>query len=119
MTELKDMGELEMILKDLVLDSKRGESLRLAHAVQANLVTGIQKDYGAVNDKGVKQGPFLVLYGASMPSILTEVGFISNPEEESLLSQPKYRQELARFILAGIKDYITNAKVAPTKSAKR
>jgi N-acetylmuramoyl-L-alanine amidase len=117
MTTLKNMGALDIILKDLILDNKRDESLRLAHAVQANLVRDLQKVNGAVMDKGAKQGPFLVLYGASMPSILTEVGFISNPDEESLLASPGYRQEVAQAIYDGIKEYIANTKVVAVNPA--
>jgi len=118
MSTIKDMGDLEVILKDLILDSKRGESLELAHAVQGKLVSDLQRWNSALNDKGVKQGPFLVLYGASMPSILTEVGFISNPEEEALLATPQYRQKIAQAIFDGIKEYISTAKVASSKPAQ-
>ncbi len=109
MTELKSMGPLEAILKDLILDSKRDDSLRLAHCVQSCLISGLRK-YD-VNNKGVKQGPFLVLYGASMPSILTEVGFITNPEEEARLARPEYRQKIAQAIFDGIKKYLRNPSV--------
>ncbi len=109
MTELKSMGPLEAILKDLILDSKRDDSLRLAHCVQSCLISDLRK-YD-VKNKGVKQGPFLVLYGASMPSILTEVGFITNPEEEARLARPAYRQKIAQAIFDGIKKYLRNPSV--------
>ena len=112
MTTLKNMGALDSILKDLILDNKRDESLRLAHAVQDGLIWGLKKSNKKLSDKGVKQGPFLVLYGASMPSILTEVGFISNPDEEKLLSTGKYRQKVAEAIFEGLRDYISTTKVA-------
>jgi N-acetylmuramoyl-L-alanine amidase len=113
---VKNMGSLDVILKDLILDSKRDESLKLAHAVQASLVTDLHKD--RVTNKGVKQGPFLVLYGASMPSILTEVGFITNPEEESHLADPHYRTEIAQAIFDGIKEYLDSSRVAQYKAPK-
>ncbi len=109
MMELKSMGPLEAILKDLILDSKRDDSLRLAHCVQSCLISDLHK-YN-VNNKGVKQGPFLVLYGASMPSILTEVGFITNPEEEARLARPEYRRHIAQAIFDGIKKYLKNPSV--------
>jgi N-acetylmuramoyl-L-alanine amidase len=115
-TQLKNMGSLDVILKDLILDSKRDESLKLAHAVQASLVTDLHKD--RVINKGVKQGPFLVLYGASMPSILTEVGFITNPEEESHLADPHYRTEIAQAIFDGIKEYLDSSRIAQYKAPK-
>lgn len=112
--DIKLVSVVNAIQKDFALDFKREESLRLAHVVQACLVKDLQKD-NDVNDKGVKQGPFLVLYGAEMPSILTEVGFISNAEEEALLGSPEYRQGVAQAIFDGIKEYIVTSK--PTTTA--
>lgn len=112
LTTMKKMSDTYMILKDLLLDNKREDSLRLAHAVQASLVGDLKKQNGEVVDKGVKQGPFLVLYGAETPSILTEVGFISNPDEEKLLKSASYRQGVAEAIFNGIRQYIGATKVA-------
>ena len=115
--QVKDFGLLSVvnkIQKDLVLDYKREESLRLAHDIQADLIQDLHRRSRFVSDKGVKQGPFLVLYGAEMPSILTEVGFISNPEEEEMLASPAYRQHIAEAIFDGIKDYIAGMKVTAT-----
>jgi N-acetylmuramoyl-L-alanine amidase len=112
----KNMGSLDVILKDLILDSKRDESLKLAHCVQTSLVTDLHKD--RVINKGVKQGPFLVLYGASMPSILTEVGFITNPEEESHLADPHYRTDIAQAIFDGIKEYLDSSRMAQYQAPK-
>jgi N-acetylmuramoyl-L-alanine amidase len=114
--EAKHMGSLDVILKDLILDSKRDESLKLAHCVQTSLVTDLHKD--GVFNKGVKQGPFLVLYGASMPSILTEVGFITNPEEEAHLADPEYREKIAQAIFDGIKEYIGSSRMAQYQAPK-
>ncbi|MHB8174738.1 MAG: N-acetylmuramoyl-L-alanine amidase, partial [Nitrospirota bacterium] len=116
MTELKSMGPLESILKDLILDSKRDDSLRLAHCVQSCLISDLQS-YD-VKNKGVKQGPFLVLYGASMPSILTEIGFITNPGEEARLAEPRYRQKIAQAIFDGIKDYLKSPTVTAYQAPK-
>jgi N-acetylmuramoyl-L-alanine amidase len=104
-TSLKQVSDLELILRDLMMTSKRNESSLLAGTVQRALV---QAPRGGKNgrDLGVKQAPFLVLIGADMPAILIETGFISHPAEERKLAGPKYRTHLARAILAGIKEYI-------------
>lgn len=104
-TSLKQVSDLELILRDLLMTSKRNESSLLAGTVQHALV---QAPGGGKNgrDLGVKQAPFLVLIGAEMPAILIETGFISHPAEERKLADPKYRAHLARAILAGIKEYI-------------
>ena len=112
MMDVDKMGDMGVILRDLVLDTKREGSLRLAHAVHGKLVDEMKGANNLLNNRDVKQGPFWVLYGAEMPSILTEVGFITNPEEEQLLGSPEYRQKLAAAIFDGIKDYINTTKAA-------
>jgi N-acetylmuramoyl-L-alanine amidase len=107
-TSLKQVSDLQLILRDLLLTSKRNESSLLAGSVQRALV---QAPGGGKNgrDLGVKHAPFLVLMGAEMPAILVEVAFLSNPAEERRLSDPKYREQAAQAILAGLKEYIAAA----------
>ncbi|PYV43694.1 MAG: hypothetical protein DMG06_09630, partial [Acidobacteria bacterium] len=49
-----------------------------------------------------------VLIGASMPSILSEISFVSNPSDEKLLKSPSYRQKVAEALCKGIEDYVRN-----------
>ena len=56
-------------------------------------------------DRGVKKAPFVVLIGASMPSILVEIGFISNPKDEALFKKPAYRQRIAERLYKGLSQY--------------
>ena len=60
---------------------------------------------GATRNRGVKKAPFVVLIGARMPSILSEVGFISNPHDEALLKKPDQRQRLADALFRGVNAY--------------
>ncbi len=53
----------------------------------------------------MKKAPFVVLIGATMPSVLAEIGFLSNTREESLLKKPDYRQKLAEALYRGISRY--------------
>ncbi|MDP2168245.1 MAG: N-acetylmuramoyl-L-alanine amidase [Thermodesulfovibrionales bacterium] len=99
-------NEVGLILASLELQSKRDESLKLAHSVQGSVVTGLDSYYNAVVDLGVKQALFYVLVGAKMPSVLVEVSFISNSSEEKLLGKNSYREKLAEGIAAGIEKYI-------------
>ncbi len=101
----KSLNALQLILTDLMNTAKKDESLRLAHYVQENMIGHLESRY-KVTDLGVKQAPFYVLVNARMPSILAEISFISNPEEERLLSDGDHRQEIAEAILSGIKKYI-------------
>ncbi len=110
MSELK--SELDKIFADLAKDNKLEESLQLAHTVQASLVETVKPVQGHVVNLGVKRAFFYVLINTEMPSILAEVGFISNPEEEKLLRTESYRQAIAEALYQGVKKYVADA-VAP------
>jgi len=68
----------------------------------------IQKQYGqhlhTVN-RGVKQAEFIVLYMSAMPAVLTEIGFISNPEEERYMNSEKGQKDIAKRIAKGVQQY--------------
>ncbi|MDI6802102.1 MAG: N-acetylmuramoyl-L-alanine amidase [Thermodesulfovibrionales bacterium] len=98
-------NELGLILASLERETKRDESVKLAGYVQKSLVSSILPQYPKVINLGVKQALFYVLVGAKMPSILAEVSFISNPDEEKLLLDDSYREKLARSIASGIHSY--------------
>jgi N-acetylmuramoyl-L-alanine amidase len=104
----KSLDDLQFILTDLLTTAKKDESLRLAHYVQGNIIDRLEPHYRAVN-LGVKQAPFYVLVNATMPSILAEISFISNPEEERLLAGDTYRQMIAEAIFEGIKRYVQSS----------
>ncbi len=101
----KERDALDIELADLRRDHKRDESLKLAKYIQYAMVDGLQDDY-EVEDHGVKQALFYVLFGAQMPSVLAEISFISNPLEERLLSRSDYRAEVAGSIAEGIRKYM-------------
>ena len=100
---VKRYDDLTFILMDMAQAEQLRESSYLAIKLQANLV----QRTGAV-DRGVKQAGFYVLRGAFMPSVLIELGFLSNPQEERKLSQATYQRQLAEAIYEGIKGYIYN-----------
>ena len=77
-TSLQAVGNLEAILFDLMANAKINESSRLAAEVQQAMITGLKPHYSNIKDLGVRQGPFHVLLGATMPSVLVEAAFISN-----------------------------------------
>lgn len=56
-------------------------------------------------DRGVKQAGFYVLIGGSMPNVLVEVGFLSNPQEEKQLRKPGFRETVAQSIFEGIRKF--------------
>jgi N-acetylmuramoyl-L-alanine amidase len=77
-------------------------SILLADKVQKNLV-GVTH----LLDRGVKQAPYWVLWSVSMPSILIEMGFLSNPTEEKFLTDEQHKKEIADAIYRGFASYYT------------
>ncbi len=103
---------LNYILTDLRQQDKANESASLARMIEAETVADIGASMGIrVNELGAKQGPFYVLVGALMPSVLVECGFLSNPEEAHLLESPRYQQGLADGIARAVVHYF-NADAA-------
>lgn len=88
---------LELILWDLAQSHHLSESQRFANLVQEEL-----NDSLGLADRGVKQAPFRVLVGASMPSVVVELGFLSNPSEAAKLQDPAYRGELVSALVRAI-----------------
>jgi len=104
---LKEVGDLELILFDLMANSKINESSRLAAEIQNALVDTLADRFSDVKDLGVRQGPFYVLLGATMPSVLVETAFISNKKEEKRLTDRKYLSLASQAIVRGVKKYAT------------
>ncbi len=114
-TSLKQVGDLELILFDLMANSKINESSRLAAEVQKSMVDYLSRSYSKVRDLGVRQGPFYVLVGATMPSVLVEAAFISNKREESRLTNRKYQEKTCAAIAKGVRNYATSMKLVSQK----
>ena len=108
---LQEMGDLELILFDMMANAKINESSRLAAEIQTSLVTSLKCKYSNVKDLGVRQGPFHVLLGATMPSVLVEVAFISNKQEAKRLRSNVYLERAADGIVVGIKRYLRSQKL--------
>ncbi|MGD0585865.1 MAG: N-acetylmuramoyl-L-alanine amidase [Oryzomonas sp.] len=109
-TTLDKVSVLQAVLFDLMANYKLNDSAHLADEVQRSLHGRIRSSHADVRNLGVKQGPFYVLVGATMPSILVETAFVSNPQEEIRLSDPAYQEQTAEGIMEGIRGYITSLK---------
>jgi N-acetylmuramoyl-L-alanine amidase len=102
--------------KNVILDSvlsgpKIVQSNKLAIDVHRRIMTNVRSKFGGVRDGGVRHAPFWVLVGASRPSILVEVGYISHPTERKRLFNPKYQDLLAKGIAEGVDTYLDNRKI--------
>ncbi len=100
--------ELEDIVKRIARTEKIDESKEFARDVQESLARNVQKSNRMIKDRGVRKAPFVVLIGADMPSILTEISFLSNPSDEQLLKKPEQRQRVAEGIYQGVAGYLQN-----------
>jgi N-acetylmuramoyl-L-alanine amidase len=97
--------ELQDLVQTIAKHDKVEESRSLAAEVQTALQAFEIKNNPAAKDRGIRKAPFLVLIGAQMPSILAEIGFLSNVRDESLLNKPEQRQKLAEALYRGISKY--------------
>ena len=111
----RTVGELEDLVRQITKGTHNAESRKLAGVVQTNLFSGIKKHRRPFRNRGVKTAPFIVLMGASMPSILTEVGFISNPDEERFLTMAENHQRVAEALFEGVKQYLQDLGIAVPK----
>ena len=108
------MRQLPELVRAIALNNKLDESRDLARLVQESLFAQVKKSDRKARNLGVKQAPFMVLVGAQMPSILTEISFLTNQQDAGLLATEKYRQQIAEALLAGITRYQQALKKAPS-----
>ncbi len=108
-------GAGSSLSKKVIIDSvlngpKIVQSNKLAIDVQKRIMTNLHSQYRGVRDGGVRHAPFWVLVGASRPSILVEVGYISHPRERKRLFTPSYQELIAKGIAEGVENYMNNRK---------
>jgi N-acetylmuramoyl-L-alanine amidase len=99
------MHNLPDIVKAIALNNKLDESRDLAAIVQESLVTRLRRVNQDVRNLGVKKAPFVVLIGATMPSVLAEISFLTHRQEAALLKTAAYRQHIAEALHQAIMRY--------------
>jgi N-acetylmuramoyl-L-alanine amidase len=109
-------GKAQPVVASVTVGNRVAESRELARYIQAGLVRGI----GAASprtamNRGVKHASFVVLLGASMPSVLAEVSFLSNPKDEALLQTTQFRERIAASLFAGLNAYLKKNRPAEKK----
>lgn len=101
---MKRISDLQVILTDLMLNSKMKESRDLATDIHKSALSKLRRRWN-VNDQGVREAPFYVLMGAKMPSILIELGYLTNKTEASRLKSDSYLSSIADGIVKGVLQY--------------
>ena len=104
------MAEFRNMIMKISDKFKQQESEALAMCIQKNLFMNIHHQNDTVVSRGIKSAPFIVLLGADMPCVLTEVSCISSQEEERKLADPAYREKIASYLEGGIVQYIKKSK---------
>jgi N-acetylmuramoyl-L-alanine amidase len=118
----KNVGDLKDLIQSITLNDKIEESHTLAETVQTAIQAQASRSNPTAHNRGVKRAPFVVLIGAGMPSILAEIGFLSNPKDESNLGKPEYRQKVAEALYKGLAQYalsLSHFEAAPKVAARQ
>jgi N-acetylmuramoyl-L-alanine amidase len=97
--------DLRAVLAKIAMKDKIDESREFAATVQTSLFAFSSKNNAAAKNRGIKRAPFVVLIGASMPSVLAEIGFLTNATDEALLKKPEQREKIAEALYKGIASY--------------
>jgi N-acetylmuramoyl-L-alanine amidase len=108
----KTMHNLPDIVRAIALNNKIDESRDFASLIQTAMFDRLRKSNRQARSLGVKQAPFMVLIGATMPSVLAEISFITHRQEGALLKTDAYRQAIAEALSAGIARYQRSLKNA-------
>ena len=114
------MYQLSDLVKKITLKDKIDESREFALDVDSALYAGLEKGNTGLKNRGIKKAPFVVLIGANMPSILTEISFVTNPKDAAQLQTPDYRERVAESIYKGVAKYasgLSGVKPAPSTVA--
>src|SRR5208337_1463675 len=112
------LHELPELIEKITRNDKIAESRLLAVAIQNTLSQRLQLESRNEKNRGVKQAPFVVLAGANMPAVLSEISFVSNARDESLLLEGGQRQRVAEGLYGGIAAYLDGMHSLPLKEQK-
>jgi N-acetylmuramoyl-L-alanine amidase len=112
------MHRLPDIVRAITLNNKLDESRDFAETLQKTMVQSLSSRNRDLQDRGVKQAPFVVLIGAGMPSVLAEISFVSNKQEGQLLKTPAYRQQIAEALCDAVLKYQRSLKSKVTIAAR-
>ena len=107
-TSRESVHGLQGLIEKIALTEKIEESKELAQQIQRSVYAQVAQSNDQERDRGLRKAPFVVLIGANMPSVLSEISFLTNPRDESLLKKATYRQKIAEALYRGIARYVGN-----------
>jgi N-acetylmuramoyl-L-alanine amidase len=112
------LHDLPGLIQKITRNEKITESKLLAVDVQKALSQRLQLVSRHETNRGVKRAPFIVLTGANMPAVLSEISFVSNTNDESLLLQGGQRQRVAEGLYRGVAAYLNSLHSLPSTKQK-
>ncbi len=99
-----ELEDKDPYLTKTILDMVQSATLEYSHLAAKTLLAKLAK-LGEVHNRRVQQARFVVLKAPDIPSVLVETAFISNPKEEARLRDPRFQDQLAQALFAGIRTY--------------
>jgi N-acetylmuramoyl-L-alanine amidase len=102
---------IQSMLGDLSTSRQEEQSLELADTLRRSVIQRVEGRYDLI-DLGIKRAPFYVLLNAGVPSILSELAFLSNPDDAARLRRPEFRQLIAEALATGIAKYAASSLLA-------
>jgi N-acetylmuramoyl-L-alanine amidase len=103
--DMSKKSDVRAIIEDLKRNTKMRSSFALSEKLLKNWNPGINSAQAKRESRNIRQAPFFVISKTTIPSVLVELGFISNPKESQRLIQPDYQKEIAQKIYRGLRDY--------------
>jgi len=113
------LADMRRLLDRIYAGVRQEKSRKLAETVQGALFQTLGKVSPAIENRGVKTAPFIVLLTTDMPAILAEVSSLSNADEARLLTKPLYRQSIAEALAQGIRAYAASVEEPELNVAAR
>ncbi|TAL23147.1 MAG: N-acetylmuramoyl-L-alanine amidase, partial [Nitrospirae bacterium] len=106
------LSDFKEIIEKIGDTLKLQESREFAGSIQKNLFLNSKKQNANIYNFGVKRAPFVVLLGVDVPAVLAEVSCLSNRDEEIELNTESHRENIARYLEAGILDYLNKGEAS-------
>lgn len=103
--ELDSLKDRSPLLRSVLIDLVQTATIRDSICLGNKMLDALD-DVSSLHHSQVEQAPFVVLKSPDIPSILIEIGFITNPHEEKRLMTPNYQEKLARALAVGIRAYV-------------
>ena len=112
------LQDKDTTLASVLLDLSQSATMKASEDIAGHVLSGLKR-LGKTHKAQVERANFVVLRSPDVPSMLVETAFITNPEEERKLNDPRHRTDLARAILDGVNTYFTRQPPPGTLYAAR